>query len=133
MPEMNYNYEYPPADADGISKVAIHFPDKNNLGTGMFTTSFLPKVLPPNKKEIGSVLNHPNLDFQIGVSVTRGFHVNVTLGDGIASTLSTFELPITTNRKQHDITIVFADWVVETAKLDNVLMAVLDEDAPTLH
>ncbi len=116
VPEIKHQQ---PSDSPEISFAEIHIPDDEDLGTGTFTTTFVPSVLPP-VKAIGLMVKSPT--FQISVTVNPNLNVNVNLGlaDGTRPKDSgSFFLPKEIEPSIAPVlTIRFAKWCIVSATLD---------------
>jgi len=106
-----------PGASEEVESSEIHIPDDSDVGTGTFTVTLKPKVLPSSKVFWATIIHPP--DMQITSTFDASMNVTVQLGRTEPYERKTFRIPASVEPDHvHILVVNFSKWKITGASLD---------------
>lgn len=113
----------------GVEYSEIHIPDKDNIGTGFFTTMLEPRALKKNNPIVSSIQNEPVFLLIVSINIAIE-QVTAMIGKSHGAPplcRKVFTIPADINLEQtNDFTVGFAGWDIKRISLNGSDLPVAD-------
>ena len=108
-----------PGVSEEVESAEIYIPDDSDVGSGEFTVTLKPDVLPVSKVFWSTIIHPPKL--QITATFDPNMIVLVQLGPTDQLDRKNFRIPVSAEPQQkHILKIHFSKWKLSDAFFDNV-------------